>query len=226
MSHDTKQNQAFLAVFTGLIVASIVCGVIAFPTKARAQTVSTYVGLHAGYGMSSTELSDGVSSINGIGAKGLMGGVHGGVDMYLPSSMWFIGVWGAYDFSKMDAKLSTPFGSASARLGDAWSVGGRVGLSKDKMKPYVLLGYKQAETSVSGLGVVPMPTLKGLVYGVGLDYSLANNLSVGAQATMTKFDAADIGATGIAMKPEALELTLRLNLQIGAPVATTAAPLK
>lgn len=226
MSQDRKSHYSFLTIFTALLIASVACAILAYPRQARAQTVSTYVGLHAGYGISSTSLTDGTDSINGIGAKGLQGGIHGGVDVFFPNSMFFIGAWGAYDFSKMDAKLlAAPF-NASARLGDSWSVGGRVGLSKDKVKPYVLLGYKQAETSVSGLGPVSMPTVKGLVYGGGLDYALANNLTVGAQATLTKFDATDITGTGLTMKPEALEITLRMSLQLGAPVATSPAPLK
>jgi len=215
--HLTASAITIMAVFALLMAVST--------SKVRAQTVSAYAGVHAGYNISSTELAVPGVALDGIGSKGLVGGFHGGVDVFFPGSPWFVGAWGAYDFSKIDAKLAAPGGSVSARLGDAWSIGGRLGLAAGKVSPYVLLGYKQQETSLSLPGVA-MPTLKGLVYGAGADYALANNLKVGAQATLTKFDAADISGTGLAMRPEALEVTLRASLSFGGPVATSSTPLK
>lgn len=222
----TKGASAFQMTITAIVALAAMSLFMAMNTsKVRAQTVSTYAGLHAGYSISSTELAVPGIALDGIGSKGLVGGVHLGSDVYFPNSPWFLGAWAAYDWSKVDAKLSTPFGSASARLGDAWSIGGRMGLAAGKVSPYVLLGYKQQETSLSISGV-SMPTLKGIVYGAGADYALANNLKIGAQAAITKFDAADIAGTGLTMKPEALEVTLRASLSFGGPVATSAAPLK
>ncbi len=230
MLPSNKGASAFHLTISALTTLALVALVMAYTTsKARAQTVSTYVGLHAGYSVASTELAAPTIipglALDGVGSKGLVGGVHGGVDVFFSGSPWFIGAWAAYDWSHVDAKLTTPGGSASARLGDAWSIGGRLGLAAGKVSPYVLLGYKQQETSLSISGV-DMPTLKGIVYGAGADYALANNLKVGAQAAITKFDAADIAATGLTMKPEALEVTLRASLSFGGPVATSAAPLK
>lgn len=231
MTTHKQDSKSPFVVLSTLILAALAALVIAATTsKARAQTVSTYAGLHAGYSIATTELAAPTIipglALDGIGSKGLVGGVHGGVDVFFSGSPWFIGAWAAYDWSKVDAKLSTPFGSASARLGDAWSIGGRLGLAAGKVSPYVLMGYKQQETSLSISGV-EMPTLKGLVYGAGADYALAQNLKVGAQATITKFDAADIMSSGITMKPEALEVTLRASLSFGGPtIPATAAPLK
>ncbi len=231
MFRNTKGTTAFQLTMTTIAMMAAVSLLMAFTTtKARAQTVSTYVGLHAGYSVATTELSAPTIipglALDGVGSKGLVGGIHGGVDVFFANSPWFIGAWAAYDWSHVDAKLTTPGGSATARLGDAWSIGGRLGLAAGKVSPYVLLGYKQQETSLSGLATTSMPTLKGLVYGAGADYALAQNLKIGAQAAITKFDAADINTSGIVMKPEALEVTLRASLSFGGPVATSAAPLK
>lgn len=230
-SHKQDSKSPFAVLSTLVLAALVSLALAATTTKARAQTVSTYAGLHAGYSIATTELSAPTIipglALDGVGSKGLVGGVHGGVDVFFPGSPWFIGAWAAYDWSKVDAKLSTPGGSATARLGDAWSIGGRLGLAAGKVSPYVLLGFKQQETSLSGLATTSMPTLKGIVYGAGADYALANNLKIGAQAAITKFDAADINTTGLVMKPEALEVTLRASLSFGGPtIPASGAPLK
>jgi opacity protein-like surface antigen len=228
MFRNTTGATAFTITMTTLaILAGLSLMMALTATKARAQTVSAYAGVHAGYSIASTEIAIPGVALDGVGSKGLLGGVHGGVDIFLPNSPWFVGAWAAYDWSRVDAKLSAPpVFSASARLGDAWSVGGRLGLSIGKVSPYAVLGYKQQETGLSLAGV-GMPTLKGIVYGAGADYAVAQNLKIGALATLTKFDAADVGGVpGLTIKPEALEVTLRASLSFGGPVATSATPLK
>lgn len=230
MTSQTHSERTFVSILVALILGALFSGFLAVtaPIKARAQTVATYVGVHAGYGIATTELGvSGLGSLDGIGQKGLIGGIHGGVDVFLPGSTIFVGAFGSYDWQHLDTKLSAPTipFSASARIGDAWTVGGRVGLQHGKVKPYLMLGYTQAETSISVPGIA-MPTLKGLTYGGGLDYALANNLAVGAEARWTRFDAAQIDTSPINMKPEELSVMMRLSLSFGNPVANSPAPLK
>lgn len=135
-----KGRSAYMTVTALVTLAALSLFMAITTSKARAQTVSAYAGLHAGYSIASTELAFAGLALDGVGSKGLVGGVHGGVDVFFAGSPWFIGGWAAYDWSHVDAKLSSPFGSASARLGDAWSIGGRLGLASGKVSPYVLLG--------------------------------------------------------------------------------------
>lgn len=222
MTDDKPKSH--LVVLAGLILAAIASlAVVSFaPTKAKAQTVSTYVGGMGGYSFANTALSTGGATIvDGLGSKGFAGGIFGGVDLNLTNSPFFVGAFGDFKWQHVD--FSVPAAPFSARLGDAWTVGGRIGMTTGKLKPYVLLGYTQADTSSSIAGL-SMPKLKGLAYGAGFDYMLANNLAVGVEARINRYDSATIAGTGLDMQTDQLAVMARLSLQFGAMPSPVAIP--
>lgn len=226
MTDDKPRSH--LVVLAGLILAAIASlAVVSFaPTKAKAQTpLQVYAGVHGGYSMMSTEVSSPLApgfSIDGLGSKGLVGGLHAGVDTGFPGSIWFAGIFGDYTWQKVDFSINP---LATARLGDSWTVGGRAGITSGKSKYYGLVGYTQAESSITG--GMAMPVFKGVTYGVGTSYNLANNLVASLEARMTHFQSATVVGTPIDLQPDQLSVRFGLSLQLGnmpSPVATP--PLK
>lgn len=227
---DTAGGQTprkpFRYMLVGLVMAAALAAALALlvPTKARAQGIQLYGGVQAGYSIANTEVSSPLApgfSIDGLGSKGMIGGVHGGVDMQMPSSIWFVGVFGDYTWQRVDFSINPV---ATARLGDSWTIGGRAGFVSGKSKYYGLLGYTQAESSLNIAGVT-MPTFKGLTYGAGVSYALANNLALGLEARYTHFDSANV-MNVVDLQPDQLSVMARLSFQFGGMSTPANVPLK
>lgn len=225
---STKNPKSGQLVGVGLVLMALLAlaMVIVTAKPARAQGLQAYVGVQAGYGMADTSVSSPLlpgASLDGLGSKGVLGGFHGGLDMQMPSSIWFVGVFGDYTWQKVDFSINPVL---TARLGDSWTIGGRAGFLSGKSKYYGLLGYTQAESSLNVAGVT-MPTFKGITYGLGTSYNLANNLALSLEGRYTRFDSANVMSV-VDLQPDQMSIMARLSLQLGSlpnPVATVP-PLK
>lgn len=229
MTTETPKKP-FIAMQIGLVAAALVAAIFAviLTTKAaKAQTpLQIWAGVGVGYSHATTEVSSPLApgfSIDGLGSKGMIGGIRGGVDMGLPGSAFFIGAFGDYTWQKVDFSINP---IATARLGDAYTLGGRVGMVDGKSKYYVLLGYTSAESSLNVAGVT-MPTFKGLTYGGGVSYSIAPNLAVGLEGRFTRFNSESVMGV-VDLQPDQMSIMATMVVQLGNvpnPVSAPA-PLK
>ena len=203
---------------TILLAAGLTAFAVA-PT--RADTPQVYFGVHGGRALASTELSAPPSTftLDGLGSDGYVAGVHAGVDMKLPSSMIFFGIFGGYDWQNTEFKA----GTFTAELGNSWYAGGRMGFTTKGAKYYVLAAYRQTEWSTSSTAIM-IEELKGLDLGIGVEIPLAKNVSLGLEGISTQYRSAEIKAgpaggpfspTGIHQETEQLSVMARLNFQFG-----------
>jgi opacity protein-like surface antigen len=222
------QFRPFRYVFALLVTMAAAAAAMAFvvPTKARAQGLQTYFGVNGGYSHAFGSLSDPSTpgfALDGLGFKGFSGGVHGGVDMQLPASMFFVGVFGGYTWQKVDFAINP---IATARLGDAYTAGVRTGFKSGKSKYFVGMGYAHAEmtSNISGLD---LPSLHGLAYTAGTTYEIAPNLLLGGEVTYTHFNKASVmGLADLQVDQLAVKATLSIQLGTLANPVLPAAPLK
>lgn len=230
MTTERTEGKSHLIVLAGLILAAVAAlSIVLFsPTRARAQSaLQAYAGVHGGYSMMNTEVSSPLApgfSIDGLGSKGFGGGIHGGVDVALPSSIFFVGVFADYTWQKVDFSINP---IATARLGDAYTVGFRGGIAPGKSKFYGLIGYKHAESSINVAGV-DMPSFHGMTYGAGTSYNVAPNVSVGGEVLYTHYQSASVMGV-VNLQPDQLEVRAFVNFQLGNltnPLALAPAPLK
>lgn len=217
----------------GLIAAVLIVLVVVglMPKKARAEGLSppipgigaitnpasgswsgVYVGAHAGYGVAVGEISQHGDSIRGLSADGMIGGVHGGFDYQFPSSIWVVGVRGAYTWSNMEFTA----GGLNVGVDDGWSVDGRVGIAAGNALPYVFGGYTRVKTS-NNAGV-NSPELEGWRAGTGVEWKIpgAQFVTVGLDYAYTKYEGVSVGEyCPIDIDPEDHRVTARVNFRFG-----------
>ena len=199
--------KALLSIcFSGLLAAN-----------AAAQTPTFYVGVHGGLSMADTELSGGGFSFDGIGSKGWIGGVQGGLDLNLPNGgappQFFVGGYGSYSWQNTDTELKTGGPNWTGSLGDSWSVGGRAGTYYGASKIYVLAGWRQTELDLGALA--PSMTLQGWDVGLGAAIPITDFMEFGIEAVRTQYQDEKIGP--INLSSEQLSVLARLNFKLGGP---------
>ena len=146
---STKNPKSGQLVGVGLVLMAILAlaMVIVTAKPARAQTpLQVYLGGSVGYSLADTTVSSPLlpgASLDGLGSKGAIGGIVGGVDMTFPSSIWFAGVFGSYTWQKVDFSINP---LATATLGDSWRAGVRTGFASGKSKYYASLALTQTES--------------------------------------------------------------------------------
>ena len=223
----TRRCNHTMRHFLKLAAAALILG--ALSTVATAQTAQVYIGAGAGYSISSTEVTSpsvpGLS-LDGLGSRGAVGGIHGGIDVYLSNSQVFVGVFGSYSWQDVEFSLAlAPVAGLSAKLSDSYSVGGRIGMMVGGVKPYLLAAYTHTKMEWSAnAGGVPVvmpsaPDFSGLTLGGGVDVPLAKNLSWGLIGTYTRFGEENVAigpGASINLQPEQLYIGARLTLSFGA----------
>lgn len=177
--------------------------------------LSAYIGGHAGVSIANTEV--GVSgqpvSLDGIGSRGAIGGVHAGLDYTLPDRVFF-GVYGFYDWQSTESNL-TFFGfSASVGLRDSYGFGGRLGYDWGKAKAYGLVGWRHTNLEWStSVGSPPgFPSgLTGIDFGAGIAIPFAHGLELGIEGIWSKFNSESIGI--VTIDPQQLAVMGRLSVR-------------
>lgn len=171
-----------------------------------------YLGGHAGLASSSTEvgIAGGGFAIDGLGAKGALGGVHAGCDVNLQS--FVIGVRAEYAWENLEFNVGP--GLFKASFDNAWTGLARIGVpvAGGKVLPYVLAGYTRADASWSIVGV-SMPDFRGIVLGAGIEVALNANISLGLEGRWTKYQSETIAGTPITLEPEQVSALATLNVR-------------
>lgn len=188
---------------------------------AKADTPQMYFGVHGGRALANTELSapPATLTLDGLGSDGYVAGVHAGVDMKLPGSVIFFGVFGGYDWQ------NTAFnaGTFNASLGNSWYAGGRAGVVVKSAKFYALAAYRQTEWSTNSL-FIAVDELRGLDLGIGIEIPLAKNVTLGLEGISTQYRNAELNmgpaggpfvGSGLHQETEQLSAMARLSFAFG-----------
>jgi opacity protein-like surface antigen len=188
-----------------------------------AQSVGTpqvYVGVHGGKVFGDSDLSDGPSSINGLGSQGWAAGVHGGLDLPLGKSSGlvpFAGVYGGYDWTNVEFSVTNGAVTMHAPFGDSWYAGGRLGvMTTTGSKYYVLGAYRDGSLDVKDFGLPKTIALHGWDAGVGAEFTVTHFVTLGVEGIYTKFgDETLVGP--LKVTPRELGVMARLNFALGEP---------
>lgn len=142
-------------------------------------------GLEAGYSWSNDEIVVGAPAACVFGpdctAEG-SGGIYGGFVGY---NHQFDSIVGGVEIGY--TKIGTDFDDASGvSIADAWTIKGRIGYAMDRYHVYGLVGasYVTTESPIAVLADSDW----GIVYGVGLDVGITENVFAGIQYTHHSFD--------------------------------------
>lgn len=116
---------------------------------------------------------------------------------------WFVvGAFANFDWSNIETTGHVTIGADSGsaklmKLNNAWSVGGRAGvLLTPSLLTYALIGYTRADfddpsvTDGTTTYSLKLPTYDGIVFGVGFEHKLTNNVSLTGEYRQSRFDSA------------------------------------
>lgn len=227
---EAIRNHPKRKAFMAAAVAAACAMVFATFAKADGPTPVVYFGAHGGKSFASTELTvDGVPglSLDGIGSKGYVGGIHGGADLLLSQRDGlnpFVGVFGGYSWQNTEANLTLgPGVGLSMSLGDSYYGGARLGLaSSGGVKGYGLIAYRHTDLGFSS--PLPIPAIgpssvKGWDIGAGIEMPVAKHMSFGIEGIWTKYDTADVTIAGtptpLNLDIDALTVMGRFNITFG-----------
>lgn len=218
MDHDHRKSNIWL--YVGLGFAAVIG--LFYWTMTRASAQEVYVGVHGGQSIGKTELTNtpGTFSLDGLGSTGYVGGLHAGMDLRLPNSAVFAGLFAGYDWT--NDEFSITFGSTkmTATVGNSWYVGGRAGVLVGPAKLYALTAFREASWS-SSIKNLTLADPKGFDLGIGAEIPIAKNVSLGIEGVRTQYQKAELmfGATpaptGIHAETDVLSVMARLNFQFG-----------
>lgn len=183
-----------------------------------AQGVSVHIGAQTGSGMSSTSISDGTGTLDGLSARSRSPdfGLHAGIDFKVANSPFLVGAFGEYMWRDTSFKIEPGF---SVSFGNVWTLGARAGyVLNGGMMPYILAGYRQTELGLPA-GVPLDSKLKGWMLGGGLEIPLAKQVTLSAEGRWTKYDKVDLTPValplaGVTAKTDELSGVLRLNVNL------------
>ena len=154
-------------------------------TPGLAQGVSVHIGAQTGSGMSSTSISDGTSTLDGLSARSRAPdfGLHAGIDFKVAGTPFLVGAFGEYMWRDTSFKVQPGF---SVSFGNVMTAGLRAGyVLTGGMMPYILAGYRQTELDLPA-GANIDSKLKGWMLGGGMEIPLAKNISLAAEGRWTK----------------------------------------
>ena len=156
--------------------------ILSTATAASAQ-VGCQLGGHIGGSLANTDVRVGLggpsTDLNGIGGHSIWpdAGIRGGCDLRPTGSPFVVGAFGEYSWQDVQSRVSlSALGggvSASASLGDAYSVGGRAGVVLGGTMPYLLVAYTHTDANWSATGGIPpglgLPSsFQGVTFGGGV----------------------------------------------------------
>lgn len=184
-----------------------------------------YIGLHGGSSYANADLSYKTFGLDGLSATGMVGGGHVGARWHVPSSPLVVGARAGYTFGETEFNAGAAPAIFHAAIKESWSADGTLGLALGTAMPYVVLGYTKAETEASfgGTALKGVPDLKGLRYGVGVEFRLPKLDSTPVISTFaleylyTDYDDLSFGKAPNALGVDVTGQTVlgRLNIQFG-----------
>lgn len=193
-----------------------------------------YLGAAVGYGIANTDISgysytevyDGWSwgdenfaaiAAKGLSSDGAQGTITLGYDRQIHPGL-LVGVFGDYTFG--DLENETWMGGYSyddwdeyswfeparlrTKIGNNWSIGGRIGLVRENTLWYVFAGYAQADLDwnlTSYFDYDPVgegsgsEKLKGYFLGLGVEHQLFQNVSLKLEYRYTDYDKVTFGGS-------------------------------
>lgn len=178
------------------------------PAKASTWT-GCYVGGSAGLATTSTEIGIGPFSLDGVASHG--GKVAGvlGCDMKLSTSPVVLGVFGEYGTANNEFTVNP--GLFSAKFGNYYGVGARVGYSLNGAMPYLLAAWMHSDVTWSAGSSILPSSFAGYAYGLGIEIPVSRNLSWGVEGRSTHFQAENVGPVSIQPTELSVMATLRLR---------------
>src|SRR5262245_44773742 len=187
---------------------------------------AVYIGAHGGMTLVNTEVSAEAgpfsAAFDGVGGRGMIGGVHIGADYVFESNSKarpFVGVFGSYSWQDTESTLDLAWPinhtlNASAGLSDSYAVGGRAGVDWGKFKIYALAAYRHTELegsvvkdgNAADLSKAGLPgSLTGVDLGVGTGLMINKHIELGVEAIWTNYKEETIGKDGPKLNADQLQ---------------------
>ena len=186
-----------------------------------------YLGANVGYGMRNVELSGFGLGLDGVGGKGVVGGLTAGFDWQFAQS-WVIGLALDGNLSGIETTVS-PGGLFKAEQKSSWAARARLGyLVSPATMLYGTAGYAQSSNKITvGPGSIS-PKYNGTVIGGGIEHRIGGNWSVNAEYLYTMYNRKEIvPGAGLFLQPNTGVARVGLNYKfggMGAVYPTFAAP--
>jgi len=190
-----------------------------------------YVGGDVGYQTSGLGLADPRQGLLTYDPKhdGFAGGGHIGYQhqwnrVVLGIEADYIGATGSTSFATPAVNIFSlgGLGTASTRLKDLWSVGGRVGVAVDNWLPYVTGGYAEgrfgfnAQTLPTGLTQNFSPRFGGVYIGGGVEWApWKDGWTVAAEYRHYYFDAKTLDVPSSGVFVEQIDFTPKADTVMG-----------
>jgi outer membrane immunogenic protein len=148
-----------------------------------------YVGGAVGYGIGTSELSDGFDRAD-VSLRGAQGILSGGYDMQVsPNAV--LGVLVDYAFGDVDGD----FLGSTLTISNQWSIGARAGfLVTPKSLWYVNAGWTRADFDISAPGFGFDKSLNGFFVGGGVEQALTRDVSLKLEYRFSDYE--DVNVTG------------------------------
>lgn len=177
-----------------------------------------YIGVHGGADITVIDVGVPGAGLDGLAARGVGYGIHGGIDHRFAGGDIVVGIGGEYGWSDADFKVSAGGGTLfSAGLDKGYAVTARLGLVMgEKAMPYVLAGWTRMDAGASMMGVpVASLTLDGWIAGGGVQIALADNVFLSAEYRYTRFDDVTFGGGALVLDPDRHEVRAAIAYRFG-----------
>lgn len=205
-----------------LLIATSMLSLALGSEIAQAESPMFYFGVHGGRSIGASEISNTGSTfvLDGLASSGYVIGVHAGVDMKLPNSMVFAGVFGGYDGQNTQFKVINSPNTFTADLDRSWYGGGRTGVIVNGSKVYALVAYRQTDWH-SSVPTLALTNLRGFDLGLGVEMKLAKSITFGIEGVRTQYQNGEFSfgtpasPTGIHQQLDQYQILARLNFEFG-----------
>lgn len=149
-----------------------------------------YVGGAVGYGIGTSELSNGTDV--DISLRGVQGILSAGYDVQVsPNAV--LGVLVDYAFGDVDGAV----GGTTLTVSNQWAIGARAGfLATPKSLWYVNAGWTRADFDISA-GASLDKSLNGFFVGGGVEQALSRNVSLKLEYRFSDYEDFNVGTTNI-----------------------------
>src|SRR5262245_18929016 len=174
-----------------------------------------YFGGHAGGAVAEWKWT---AALTGEPTKHNDAGSAGGAQVGLQKQWDWIVVGAEVAYTRMDLASTKPSvfvagTSLSSHASDLLLVTGRLGFAWQHILAYVKGGYANADVSFTGIGVTASKRADGSVAGLGLEFGVTPNITIGAEYYWVKLNASGNGVIDASVDVQTL--TGRLNFKFG-----------